>query len=195
MDELGGDNPFKLMDAWLAEAGETEPHDPSAASLASVDPEGWPSVRVVLIRGHDDQSVHFFTNYTSRKAAEMDASGRAALCFHWKSLRRQIRLVGKVARLDDARSDAYYDVRPYGSRIGAWASDQSSPLDSRETLEQRVREFEDKYPENPPRPPYWGGYSLTPHEFEFWMDGAHRLHDRFRFLLKNGKWAAERLYP
>ena len=195
MTDLGNDNPFGLMDAWLAEADKAEPNDPSAAALATVDAEGWPSVRIVLVRGHDDRSVRFFTNYTSRKAEEMDATGRAALCLHWKSLRRQIRLVGAVERLGDADSDAYYESRPYGSRIGAWASDQSSPLDSRETLEKRVKEFGDKYPESPPRPPHWGGYRLTPREFEFWMDGEHRLHDRFRFLLKDGSWAAERLYP
>ena len=195
MNDLGGDNPFELMEAWLAEAGKAEPNDPSAAALATVDADGWPSVRIVLVRGSDDRSVHFFTNYTSRKAAEMDATGRAALCIHWKSLRRQIRMVGAVERLEDADSDAYYESRPYGSRIGAWASDQSSPLDSRETLEKRVKEFGDKYPEDPPRPTHWGGYRLTPQEFEFWMNGEHRLHDRFRFLLKDGVWAVERLYP
>ena len=195
MPELRSDDPFELLDIWLAEAESAEVNDASAASLASVDAEGWPSVRIVLIRGRSDESVHFFTNYNSRKAVELDATGRAALCFHWKSLRRQIRMVGKVERLDDAGSDAYYNTRPYGSRIGAWASDQSSPLDSRETLEKQVGEFERQYPKDPPRPPHWGGYSITPHEFEFWINGEHRLHDRFRFLLKNKKWAVERLYP
>ena len=195
MAELGSDNAFELLDAWLAEAEKAEVNDASAASLATVDAEGWPSVRVVLLRGSDGASVHFFTNYTSRKAAELDATGRAALCVHWKSLRRQIRMVGPVERLGDAESDAYYKSRPYGSRIGAWASDQSSPLDGRETLEKLVAEFEEKYPEDPPRPPHWGGYRLTPHEFEFWMEGEHRLHDRFRFLLRDGVWSKVRLYP
>lgn len=189
------ENPLELLQAWMQEAEASELNDPNAVSLASVSDEGWPSVRVVLIKGHDEKSVHFFTNYTSRKAGELDATGRAAMCFHWKSLRRQVRLVGAVTRLEDAASDAYYNSRPYGSRIGAWASDQSSPLDARSTLEERVSAFSAEYPENPPRPPYWGGYRLTPHEMEFWMDGESRLHDRFRFTCDNGVWSSLRLYP
>ena len=189
------ENPLELLQAWMREAEASELNDPNAVSLASVSDEGWPSVRVVLIKGHDENSVHFFTNYTSRKAGELDATGRAAMCFHWKSLRRQVRLVGEVTRLEDAASDAYYNSRPYGSRIGAWASDQSSPLDARSTLEERVSAFTAEYPEIPPRPPYWGGYRLTPHEMEFWMDGESRLHDRFRFTCDNGVWSALRLYP
>ena len=195
MSDLGSDNPFELLAGWLADAGKSEVNDPSAAALASVDAEGWPSVRIVLVRGSDDRSVHFFTNYTSRKAGELDATGKAALSFHWKSLRRQVRLVGEVGRLDDAASDAYYSSRPYGSRIGAWASDQSSPLDSRKTLEGRVKEFEGKYPEDPPRPPHWGGYRLTPREFQFWREGEYRLHDCFRFLSRDSGWVVERLNP
>ena len=195
MAELGSDNAFELFDSWLSEAEKAEVNDASAATLATVDSEGWPSARMVLLRGSDGKSVHFFTNYTSRKAAELDATGRAALCIHWKSLRRQIRMVGPVERLGDAESDSYYKSRPYGSRIGAWASDQSSPLDGRGTLERLVAEFGEKYPEDPPRPPHWGGYRLTPHEFEFWMEGEHRLHDRFRFQLKDGAWSNVRLYP
>ena len=189
------ENPLELLQAWMRDAEASELNDPNAVSLASVSDEGWPSVRVVLIKGHDENSVHFFTNYTSRKAGELDATGRAAMCFHWKSLRRQVRLVGEVTRLEDAASDAYYNSRPYGSRIGAWASDQSSPLDARSTLEERVRDFTAEYPENPPRPPYWGGYRLTPHEMEFWMDGESRLHDRLCFTCDNGVWSALRLYP
>ena len=189
------ENPLEALQAWMQEAEASELNDPNAVSLASVSDEGWPSVRVVLIKGHDENSVHFFTNYTSRKAGELDATGRAAMCFYWKSLRRQVRLVGAVTRLEDAASDAYYNSRPYGSRIGAWASDQSSPLDARSTLEERVSAFAAEYPENPPRPPYWGGYRLTPHEMEFWMDGRSRLHDRFRFTRNNGVWSALRLYP
>ena len=117
------------------------------------------------------------------------------MCFHWKSLRRQIRLVGKVERVDEETADNYYNSRPYGSRIGAWASDQSSPLDSRETLQVEVERFTTKYPENPPRPPYWGGYRLIPHEIEFWIDGESRLHDRFRFVKSGDNWSATRLCP
>lgn len=190
-----GENPFDLLDKWMADAAESEINDPNAVALSSVAESGFPSVRMVLMKGRDDRSVHFYTNYTSRKASELDATGKAAMCFHWKSLRRQIRLVGRVERLEDQISDDYYNSRPYGSRIGAWASDQSSPLESRDVLAGRVEEFSKTYPENPPRPPYWGGYRLIPHEMEFWIDGESRLHDRFRFTLDDGKWDSSRLYP
>lgn len=195
MFDPSNENPFHLLDQWIEDATETEINDPNAIALASISDEGWPSVRMVLMKGRDDSAVHFYTNYTSRKAAELDATSRAALCFHWKSRRRQIRMVGEVSRLDDQTSDAYYQSRPYGSRIGAWASDQSSVLDTRETLQNLVSETEKTYPENPPRPPYWGGYRLVPHEFEFWQDGEFRLHDRFRFLKQGDDWVVDRLYP
>ena len=190
-----GENPFDLLDKWMADAAESEINDPNAVALSSVAESGFPSVRMVLMKGRDDRSVHFYTNFTSRKASELDATGKAAMCFHWKSLRRQVRLVGRVERLEDQISDDYYNSRPYGSRIGAWASDQSSPLESRDVLAGRVEEFSETYPENPPRPPYWGGYRLIPHEMEFWIDGESRLHDRFRFTLDDGKWDSSRLYP
>ena len=123
-----GENPFDLLDQWMADATASEINDPNAVALASVSEDGFPSVRMVLMKGRDDAAVHFYTNFTSRKSGELDATGKAAMCFHWKSLRRQIRLVGKVERIDDATADDYYNSRPYGSRIGAWASDQSSPL-------------------------------------------------------------------
>jgi len=195
MFDPSGKNPFELLDSWVRDAEASEINDPNAVALASVSADGWPSVRMVLMKGRDDHSVHFYTNYTSRKAAELDATGKAAMCFHWKSLRRQIRLVGEVSRLEDEISDEYYTSRPYGSRIGAWASDQSSPLGSREELAARVEEFSSTYPENPPRPAYWGGFRLTPHEFEFWMDGESRLHDRFRMLKDGDSWSTMRLYP
>jgi pyridoxamine 5'-phosphate oxidase len=198
-----GQNPFHLLDAWMVEAEKTEINDPNAVSLATVSEDGWPSVRVVLMKGRDEISVHFYTNYTSRKAAEIDATSRAAMSFHWKSLRRQLRLVGRIERLSDDISDAYYESRPYGSRIGAWASQQSQPLASRDILSGRVRDMEAQYPENPPRPPFWGGYRLIPHEMEFWQDGASRLHDRFRFTKPTVQsaddpsetWQVQRLYP
>jgi pyridoxamine 5'-phosphate oxidase len=189
------ENPLELLQSWMKEAQAAEINDPNAVSLASVSDEGWPSVRVVLVKGQDENSVHFYTNYTSRKAEELDTTGRAAMCFHWKSLRRQVRLVGEVSRLDADTSDAYFASRPYDSQIGAWASDQSSPLGEKAALSERVANFSAEYPENPPRPPYWGGYRLTPHEIEFWMDGESRLHDRFHFTLENGVWSALRLYP
>ena len=190
-----GENPFDLLDAWMADAAKNEINDPNAVALASVAEDGFPSVRMVLMKGRDAEAVHFYTNFTSRKSGELDATGKAAMCFHWKSLRRQIRLVGRVERVDDQTADDYYNSRPYGSRIGAWASDQSSPLESRDILAARVNEISTEYPENPPRPPFWGGFRLIPHEIEFWIDGESRLHDRFRFTLENGQWVSSRLYP
>ena len=194
-----GNNPFDLLDEWMTEAEKTEINDPNAVALATVSDDGWPSVRMVLMKGRDEQSIHFYTNYTSRKAAELDSLGRAAMSFHWKSLRRQLRLVGRIERLADDISDAYYNSRPYGSRIGAWASQQSQPLASRDELSGRVKALEAEYPEAPPRPPFWGGYRLIPHEIEFWQDGESRLHDRFRFTKPvndlSGSWQVQRLYP
>ena len=190
-----GQEPFALLEEWMAEAAETEINDPNAVALATVSDEGFPSVRMVLMKGRDEEAVHFYTNFTSRKAGELDTTQKAAMCFHWKSLRRQIRLVGTVERADDETADNYYNSRPYGSRIGAWASDQSSPLESREALQAEVTRFSEEYPDNPPRPPYWGGYRLVPHEIEFWIDGESRLHDRFRFVKTDGKWSATRLCP
>lgn len=194
-----GNNPFDLLDEWMKEAEKTEINDPNAVALATVSDDGWPSVRMVLMKGRDEQSIHFYTNYTSRKAAELDSLGRAAMSFHWKSLRRQLRLVGRIERLADDISDAYYNSRPYGSRIGAWASQQSQPLASRDELSGRVKALEAEYPEAPPRPPFWGGYRLIPHEIEFWQDGESRLHDRFRFTKPvndlSGSWQVQRLYP
>ena len=194
-----GKNPFLLLRGWFDEACTTEISDPGAMTLASVAENGWPSARIVLMKGIDDHSVHFYTNYTSRKAIELEATKMAALCFHWKSLRRQVRMVGHVSRLDEASSDAYFASRPYESCIGAWASDQSAPLKSREVLEENLAQFTEKYPQNPPRPKHWGGYRLTPVEFEFWQEGQSRLHDRFRFTKDgdevNNHWIATRLYP
>ena len=190
-----GQEPFALLEEWMAEAAETEINDPNAVALATVSDEGFPSVRMVLMKGRDEEAVHFYTNFTSRKAGELDTTQKAAMCFHWKSLRRQIRLVGTVERVDEETADNYYNSRPYGSRIGAWASDQSSPLESREALQVEVVRFSEEYPDNPPRPPYWGGYRLVPHEIEFWIDGESRLHDRFRFVKIDGKWSATRLCP
>ena len=190
-----GEEPFDLLERWMAEAKESEINDPNAVALATVSHDGFPSVRMVLMKGRDAEAVHFYTNFTSRKAGELDTTKKAAMCFHWKSLRRQIRLVGNVERVDEETADNYYNSRPYGSRIGAWASDQSSPLDSRETLQAEVAKFTAEYPENPPRPPYWGGYRLIPHEIEFWIDGESRLHDRFRFVKSGDNWSATRLCP
>jgi pyridoxamine 5'-phosphate oxidase len=190
-----GEDPLDLMDRWINEAGEAEINDPGAVALATVADDDFPSVRMVLFKGRDAEGVHFYTNLTSRKARELESNPKAALCFHWKSLRRQIRLVGSVERLDDQSVDDYFTSRPYGSRIAAWASDQSSPLESREALEAEFEKFSKEYPENPPRPPFWGGYRLIPHEIEFWMNGEQRLHDRFHFVKADGVWSSGRLAP
>ena len=188
-------NPIDLFASWLDEAKITEPNDPDAMSFATVSSDGYPSVRMVLLRKFDKKGFIFFTNYNSRKSNEINVNSKGALCFHWKSLRRQVRAVGNVERATYQESDDYYFSRPLGSRIGAWASKQSKLLDSRETLLKRVKKYEDRFEDKPPRPEFWGGFRLVPKEIEFWSDGKFRLHDRFRFVQVKNKWKANRLYP
>ena len=157
-------------------------------SFATVSSDGYPSVRMVLLRKFDKKGFIFFTNYNSRKSNEINANSKGALCFHWKSLRRQVRAVGNVEKATDQESDDYYFSRPLGSRIGAWASKQSKLLDSRETLLKRVKEYEDRFEDKPPRPEFWGGFRLIPKEIEFWSDGKFRLHDRFSFVQIKNEW-------
>ncbi|MEC8262787.1 MAG: pyridoxamine 5'-phosphate oxidase [Pseudomonadota bacterium] len=191
-----GTNPFTLFDSWYKEAVEAEINDPDAIALASVDAGGMPSVRMVLLRQWSDEGFFFFTNYESRKAGELLATGKAAFCLHWKSLRRQIRVTGQVSKASAERSDAYFASRGRGSRIGAWASEQSRPLESREALASAVAAVEDRFPDDVPRPPHWGGFKIVPQEIEFWADGEHRLHDRFRFTPDGtGGWDIQRLNP
>ena len=191
-----GTNPFTLFDSWYREAVEAEINDPDAIALASVDPSGMPSVRMVLLRQWSDEGFFFFTNYESRKSGELLATGKAAFCLHWKSLRRQIRVTGEVSKASAERSDDYFASRGRGSRIGAWASEQSRPLDSRETLAAAVTAVEERFPDEVPRPPHWGGFMIVPQEIEFWADGEHRLHDRFRFTRDSvGGWDIQRLNP
>jgi len=189
-------DPFALFEQWFDEAKQSEINDPDAMALASVDGDGMPSVRMVLLKDFGEQGFTFFTNYTSRKADELLATGKAAFVMHWKSLRRQVRVVGTVTKATDAQSDAYYATRSYGSRIGAWASDQSAPLPQRQLLQDKVADFEHKYPDDVPRPPHWGGFVIQPSEIEFWADGGYRLHDRFRYSRDSqGQWKAQRLSP
>lgn len=194
-DKLEG-NPFALFGTWFDEAKKTEINDPDAMAIASVAPDGMPSVRMVLLKQWSQEGFVFFTNYDGRKGEELLATGKAAFVMHWKSLRRQVRVTGDVAPVEASVSDDYFASRPRGSQIGAWASIQSRPLETRDQLAARVAEIEALYPDEVPRPPHWGGFIIRPHEMEFWADGAYRLHDRF-LLTKDvaGEWAAQRLYP
>jgi pyridoxamine 5'-phosphate oxidase len=171
--------------------------DTAPAALATADSAGQPSVRIVLVRHVDQRGFVFHTNYNSRKGRELDANPRASLCFHWPMLDEQIRVDGSVARLGPEESDVYFASRPRGSQVGAWASEQSAPLPSREALEARYREFEARFATTDPvpRPPFWGGYRLTPSRIEFWYGRPDRLHDRVLYTLEDGVWRIERLYP
>jgi pyridoxamine 5'-phosphate oxidase len=187
--------PFSLFEEWFAEAKEREINDPNAMALATVEAQGLPNIRMVLLKGVDSGFV-FYTNEESAKGRELAASGKAALLFHWKSLRRQVRVRGTVAEVSDAEADAYFASRPRDSRIGAWASQQSRPLESRFALEKAVAFYAAKYAIGDiPRPPYWKGYRVTPEAVEFWADRPFRLHDRVAFTRAAEGWRKERLYP
>ncbi len=191
------DDPFELFDAWYAEARATEPNDSNAMALATADARARPTVRMVLLKGHGPDGFVFYTNREGRKAADLAANPQAALLFHWKSLRRQIRIEGPVSVASDAESDAYFATRSRDSQLGAWASDQSRPLDSRATFEARFEEMRARFDgRDVPRPAYWGGYRVTPERIEFWQDRAHRLHERRLFLPDGaGGWREGLLYP
>ena len=190
-------DPFALFDAWFAEAQASEPNDPNAMALATADAGGRPSVRMVLLKGHGPDGFVFYTNRESRKADELAENMQAALLFHWKSLRRQIRVEGTVSLATDAESDAYFASRSRDSQLGAWASDQSRPLTNRETFEARFEEVKTRFAgQDVPRPPHWGGYRVTPSAIEFWQDRAHRLHERRLFTRDGaGGWREGLLYP
>ncbi len=190
-------DPFVHFAAWFAAAEASEPNDANAMSVATSTPEGRPSVRILLLKGFDQRGFTFFSNLQSRKGPELLANPHVSLCFHWKSLRRQVRIEGPVERVSDADADAYFNSRPWGSRVGAWASLQSQPLDDRATLEARVKEFEAKYPETGPvpRPPHWSGFRLAPEQVEFWQDMPYRLHDRLVYTRAEAGWTTRRLFP
>ena len=188
--------PFELFDAWYAEARQTEINDSNAMALATVGADGQPSVRMVLLKGHGPDGFVFYTNRESRKAQELGEGSKAALLFHWKSVRRQIRIEGPVTQVSDAESDAYFASRSRDSQLGAWASDQSRPLDSRATFEARYEEVRARFEGGDvPRPPHWGGYRVTPERIEFWQDRAHRLHERRLFTRAGDSWSEGLLYP
>ena len=195
--ENGPTDPIMLFQQWLSEAESSEINDPNAMTLATVDPNGRPVARIVLLKGLDERGFTFFTNRESRKGQALNLTPFAALCFHWKTLTRQVRVEGKVVMIDDAESDAYYNSRPRGSRIGAWASRQSRPLDCRTTLADRVAELEKQYGENDviPRPPHWGGYRIIPDYIEFWHDGGFRLHTRLTYTRTDKGWERGLIYP
>jgi pyridoxamine 5'-phosphate oxidase len=196
MDELRTRDPIEVFREWLAEAEASEPNDPTAMALATVDGAGNPSVRMVLLKGFDQRGFAFYTNFESRKGQELLAQPQAALCFHWKSLRKQVRVEGQVEIVSDAEADEYFHSRARVSQIGAAASDQSRPLDSRATLEARVQEIDARLMgAEVPRPPNWSGFRVVPSTIEFWKDGAYRLHDRILFTREGMDWTTERLYP
>lgn len=194
---FAGDDPFALARSWLAEAEASEINDPNAIALSTVDASGMPNVRMVLLKEIETGAFVFYTNYNSRKGQELDHAGKAAFVMHHKSMRRQIRVRGDISREDGPQADAYYQSRSLASRLGAWASKQSQPLLSRGALMAEVAKVTATKGTNPPRPPFWGGYRLVPIEMEFWADGAHRLHDRFRWSRSSPDeaWQVERLAP
>ncbi len=189
-------DPHAQFAAWLSEAERTEPNDPNAMALATVDAHGQPAVRMVLLKGHDDRGFVFYTNQQSRKADDLRANARVALLFHWKSLGRQVRVEGGVTPVSAAEADAYFASRGRISQLGAWASDQSRPLDARATLEARLTEVTARFDGVPvPRPPHWSGYRITPERIELWEDGEHRLHNRRVFVRTGAGWDEGLLYP
>lgn len=195
--EDGPADPITLFQQWMSDAESSEINDPNAMTLATVDPNGRPVARIVLLKGLDERGFVFFTNRESRKGQALNLTPYAALCFHWKTLTRQVRVEGKVVMIDDAESDDYYNSRPRGSRIGAWASRQSRPLDNRTMLADRVAELEKQYGENDaiPRPPHWGGYRIIPDYIEFWHDGGFRLHTRLTYTRTEKGWERGLIYP
>ena len=189
-------DPFRLFENWLAEAKETEPNDPNAMTVATVGADGMPSARIVLLKALDDQGFTFYTNKQSRKGDDLRAHSRAALLFHWKTRRRQVRVEGAVEDVTEAEADAYFASRARISRLGALASDQSRPLPSRAVLEERVAELDARFPgDSVPRPAHWSGYRVVPARMEFWQDMPYRLHDRRVYTRVGNGWATEALYP
>lgn len=194
---FAGDDPFTIARRWLIEAEASEPNDPNAIALATVDSDGLPNMRMVLLKEIADDGFVFYTNYDSAKGQELAASGKAGFVMHWKSLRRQIRVRGTVTRQDGPEADAYYASRSLKSRLGAWASQQSRPLSGRAALMAEVAKVSARHGLNPPRPPFWGGFKITPVEIEFWADGDFRLHDRFVWRRTDAaaSWSVARLSP
>jgi pyridoxamine 5'-phosphate oxidase len=195
MSDLEYSDPLPLFSLWLEEAERSEPNDPNAAALATSTADGEPSVRMVLVKRVDRRGFCFFTNAESRKGMQLESNPKAAICFHWKTLRRQVRVEGQVTEMEAADVDAYFHSRSRKSQMGAAVSQQSRPLASREELVEKVRKFAEEHPGEVPRPPYWRGFCVHPQRIEFWTDGPDRLHDRFLFTREEGQWKTTRLYP
>ena len=192
------DNPVNLFKEWFKKAETTEPNDPNALSLATADKSGRPKVRMVLLKGCSDDGFTFYTNFNSSKGKDLKENPKASMCFHWKSLLRQIRIVGELNNVSDKDADAYYNSRSYGSRIGAWASKQSSILKNRDELLKSIETFKKKYEDKDkvPRPDHWSGWNLKPSSIEFWLDGDNRIHERLKYTLdNNNNWEKSLLSP
>jgi pyridoxamine 5'-phosphate oxidase len=190
-------DPIKLFKKWFKEAQEKEIRDPNAMQIATVSESGFPSVRTVLLKDIINRTFVFYTNYESRKSKEIFETKKTAICFYWKSINRQVRVVGEIKKISEEISDQYFSTRSLGSKIGAWASMQSQPLKNRETLLNKVEELKKKFDQNVPRPKHWGGFQIIPNEFEFWQDGDFRLHDRFilKPIDQSNLWKCQRHYP
>ena len=191
------ENPIDLFKNWFSDAKKKEINDPNAVAVATSDKNNQPNVRMVLLKGLSNEGFVFYTNFNSKKGNELKSNQKASMCFHWKSLRRQVRVLGKVEEVTSKEADEYYNSRPYKNKIGAWASSQSQVLDKRETFLQNIKKFEKQYPEQAsiPRPPHWSGWRLKPKEIEFWLDGEGRIHERLNYKKSKDKWSKELLYP
>ena len=190
-------NPIDLFKKWFSEAEKNEINDPNAFAVGTADKNNQPNVRMVLLKGLSEKGFVFYTNFNSQKGKELKSNPKASMCFHWKSLRRQVRILGKVEEVSREESDKYYNSRPFKNKIGAWASSQSEFLDKRETFLNKVKEFEIKFKnqDSVPRPPNWSGWRVIPNEIEFWLDGEGRIHERLVYLRQNNKWTKKLLYP
>jgi pyridoxamine 5'-phosphate oxidase len=191
------DNPIDLFKNWFKKAKETEINDPNAVALGTADQKNQPSVRMVLLKGLSDEGFVFYTNFNSKKGSDLKSNKQASMCFHWKSLRRQVRIEGKVEEVTEKEADDYFNSRPYKNRVSAWASSQSEKLESRDIFLNKIKKFENKYPDQNkvPRPPHWSGWRIFPRVIEFWLDGEGRIHERLNYTNNNGKWKREILYP
>jgi pyridoxamine 5'-phosphate oxidase len=191
------DNPIDLFKKWFDKAKKSEINDPNAVALGTSDTNGQPSVRMVLLKGLSDEGFVFYTNFNSKKGKDLKSNEFASMCFHWKSLRRQVRIIGVVKKVTNEEADQYYNSRAYESRISAWASSQSETMSSRNIFLKKIDEFKKKYPDEKkvPRPPHWSGWRIHPKEIEFWIDGEYRVHERLNYKNVEGEWVKEILYP